>query len=106
MQKIYLVVAALLLTVGTAMAQGVLKGTVYENGTNKRMSDVFIRDENNKQVTITDKNGAFSIRTTTGHTLIFNSPGYVSDTLYLIDMIPKRILLNTQTIALREVNIS
>jgi hypothetical protein len=89
-----------------AHAQSTLKGTVYEEGTNTRMPDVFIRDNNSRQVSITDKNGNFSIRTAAGHTLIFNSPGYNSDTLYLIDLAPKKVNLTTQTINLRQVNIT
>src|SRR5258707_6473585 len=83
-----------------------LKGTVYENGGNNRLSDVFIRDNNNKQLTLTDKNGNFEIKTEKGHLLIFDSPGYVSDTLFLVDMTPKKIMLEAKTIALREVNIN
>lgn len=41
-----------------------------------------------------------------GHSIIFDSPGYVSDTLYLIDMTIKKINLVPKTIALREVNIN
>lgn len=87
-------------------AQDILKGTVYENGTNTKLPDVFIRDNNTKQLTITDKNGYFEIKTQTGHLLIFDAPGYVSDTLYVVDMEPKKIMLATKTIALREVSIN
>jgi hypothetical protein len=89
-----------------ANAQNVLKGTVLEDGTPNRMANVFIRDNNSKQLTITDKKGNFSIRTETGHVLIFESPGYVSDTLYLADLAPKQVRMVTQTIALREVSIN
>ncbi len=90
----------------SAMAQRLLKGTVYESGKNSRMPNVFIRDANNKQLTITDNSGNFSIRTETGHVLIFDSPGFVSDTLYVADLAPKKIVMVTKTIALREVTIS
>jgi hypothetical protein len=106
MLKIQFTIILLLFAATVANAQSFLKGTVYENGTNTRLTDVFIRDNNNRQVTITDKDGNFSIRTAVGHTLIFNSPGYISDTLYLIDMAPKKILISTQTIALRQVTIN
>jgi hypothetical protein len=94
------------LTVTAAVAQDVLKGTVYENGTNIRLNNVFIRDNNNKQVTLTDKNGDFNLKTATGHILIFNSPGYNPDTLYLIDMRPKKIMMVTKTINLQQVNVT
>ena len=107
MKPKYLIWIAALFFAGTASAQNNLKGTVYEYGKSTRLPDVFIKDmNNNRQITITDKNGNFSIATVTGHTLIFNSPGYVSDTLYVTDLRPKRIDLKTQTISLKEVNIS
>ena len=90
-----------------ANAQSVLKGTVYENGTNNRLTNVFIRDNNNKQqLTITDNQGNFSIKTEPGHVIIFDSPSYVSDTLYVTDLVQKKIMLTTKTIALREVAIT
>ncbi len=106
MYKKYLLVALILSAASTAMAQRLLKGTVYESGTNNRMPNVFIRDNNNKQLTITDNSGNFSVRTETGHILIFDSPGFISDTLYLVDLAPKKIVMVTKTIALREVSIN
>jgi len=103
--KLYLI--ALLLLLGNSLrAQVLLRGTVYDLDKGNKLSDVFVKDVTTKQITITDKSGKFEIKTETGHTLIFNSPGYVSDTLYVTDMTPKRIQLKTQTISLREVNIS
>jgi hypothetical protein len=106
MKKLLSVTVILVLITLFANAQTVFKGTVYEQGTNTRLSDVFIRNINNRQVSITDKNGNFAIRAAAGQTIIFNSPGYTSDTLYLIDLAPKKVMLTTQTIALRQVNIS
>ncbi len=104
--KKFFCIALLGLIVGSVNAQDVLKGSVHENGNNNTLPDVFIRDINNKQATLTDQNGDFSIKTAEGHTLIFNSPGYISDTLYVINMKPKKIELKSMSISLREVNIS
>ena len=106
MKKILFAAVTLLFITSLANAQSVFKGTVYENGTNTRLPDVFIRDNNSRQVSITDKNGNFSIRTVVGHILIFNSPGYTSDTLYLTDLTPKKIMMATKTISLSQVNIT
>jgi len=103
--KFYLIVF-LLFAVIPVIAQNLLKGTVFEDGTNNRMANVFIRDNSNKQLTITDKKGNFSIRTETGHVIIFESPGYTSDTLYVADLAPQKIILSAKAIALREVSIS
>jgi carboxypeptidase-like protein len=86
-------------------AQTLVKGVVTESGTGAKMENVFIHDGNNKQVTLTDKAGRFEINTEPGHTLIFSSPGYVSDTLYVVDLTQKHIELKTQTIALKGVAI-
>jgi hypothetical protein len=99
-------IALLVCTTGFVYGQGTLKGTVEEAGKNTRLSNVFIKDVDNNQLTLTDKNGDFEITAEKGHTLIFNSPGYVTDTLFLIDMEPKKVKLEVLTIALREVKIS
>ena len=91
---------------GSIKAQQLLKGTIYESSGGARLPDVFVRNINNKQLAISDKQGNFSVKAETGNTLIFEAPGYIPDTLYLIDMLPKKIQLSTQTIALREVKIS
>jgi hypothetical protein len=106
MSKLISAIVILTLAVTGANAQTVLKGTVYENGTNIKMTNVFIHDNNNKQVSITDKNGNFEIKTNTGHLLIFDSPGFISDTLYLVDMKPKRVDMIAKTIALGQVNVT
>lgn len=101
----FITIISLVFATASAYAQSPLKGTVEEAGKATRLSNVFIRDVNNNQLTLTDKNGDFEIKAGTGHTLIFNSPGYVSDTLYVIDMAPKKIKMEVMTIALREVKI-
>lgn len=102
----YILITLLGLAAGSATAQTTLKGTVVDNATGAKLSNVFIRDYTSRQLGLTDKNGSFFIRTETGHTLIFDSPGYVSDTLYVADLVPKTIKMVTQSIALKEVTIS
>jgi hypothetical protein len=99
-------IALLLLAAGHASAQNILKGSVHESGSDTKMTNVFIRDMTNNQLTLVDKNGNFEIKTETGHTLIFNSPGFMTDTMYVIDMTPKKVKMSQLTIALREVNIN
>ncbi|HEY4197361.1 MAG TPA: hypothetical protein VGM63_17585 [Mucilaginibacter sp.] len=105
MKKLYIIIIALLL--GNALhAQELVKGVVVESGNNTKLSDVFVRDMTNKQIALTDKSGKFEIKSETGHTLIFSSPGYIDDTLFVVDLVQKRVELKTRTIALREVNIT
>lgn len=82
-----------------------LKGNVTESGTGNKMDNVFVHDVTNRQMTITDKNGNFAISTEVGHTIVFESPGYASDTMYVINLAPKKIKLVEKTIALREVTV-
>jgi len=99
-------IALLLFATVFAHAQTILKGTVEEAGKGTRLSNVFIKDVNNKLLTLTDDKGNFQIAAATGHTLVFNSPGYANDTLYVIDMTSKTVKLEQLTIALREVSIN
>jgi hypothetical protein len=87
-------------------AQIYVRGNVVDASSGAKLSDVFVRDITNKQITLTDKSGKFEIKSETGHTLIFSSPNYVPDTLYVIDLAQKHIELRAKTISLREVNIT
>jgi hypothetical protein len=101
----FITLALLVFITGMANAQNLLKGTVEETGSTLRLSNVFIKDATNNQLTLTDKNGNFVIKSAPSHLLIFNSPGYVSDTLYVVDMAPKKVKMQILSIALREVKI-
>jgi hypothetical protein len=85
--------------------QNIIRGQVVENATNTKLAEVLVRNTSNSQVTLTDNGGNFQIRGQLGHTLIFSSPGYVSDTLYIADMASKGIRMTPLGIALREVNV-
>ncbi len=106
MQKTYFFIFLICLIAGLASAQSTLKGTVLENGSNIKLTNVFIKDNANKQLAITDSKGNFELKTEPGHIIIFDSPGYTSDTLYVVDMSTKKIYLELKTVALREVNIT
>jgi len=88
----------------TSYAQ-TLRGTITETGTRIKLMDVFVKNSNNKQLALSDKNGKFEVPAEVGNLLIFSSPGYISDTLYVVDLKPKEIQLALQSIALREVNV-
>lgn len=99
-------IGLLLITAGAIKAQTV-KGTVYEENSNQKIGNVFVKDINNKQITLVDKDGKFEIRSARGHTLVFDSPGYLSDTLFVIDNNkPLKIQLKPMGIILRGVNIN
>ncbi len=95
----------LIFTCSGLYAQTLVKGGVFESGSGIKLENVFVRDMTNKQVTLTDKNGRFSINTETGHILLFTLPGYVADTLYVVDLSQKHVELKNQPIQLREVSV-
>src|ERR1700712_5361428 len=101
MKPTSLLILILLLSATASFAQ--VTGTVTEAGKSEKLNNVFIRDINNKQVALSDNAGRFDIKAETGHTLIFSLPGYVSDTLYLIDMKPKKVELKFLGLSLKEV---
>lgn len=90
----------------TVYAQPLLEGGVREKTSGKKLSDVFVRNINNKEATLTDKNGRYKIRAVSGQQLIFSAPGYISDTLYLVNIQPKFIELLAVPTKLSDVNIS
>ncbi len=105
MKKI-LYLACFIILLGNAVYSQSLKGIVTESGTGNKLSDVFVKDITNKQIALTDKSGKFEIKSEAGHTIIFSSPGYTDDTLFVVDLVQKRIELKTRTISLREVNVT
>ncbi|MDO3627460.1 carboxypeptidase-like regulatory domain-containing protein [Mucilaginibacter sp. BT774] len=106
MKRILYLLTIALLSSTALHAQIYVRGNVVDASSGAKLSDVFVRDMTNKQITLTDKSGRFEIKSETGHTLIFSSPSYVPDTLYIIDLTQKHVELKTKTISLREVNIT
>jgi len=106
MNRVLLIFNIVWMISGNLQAQTVLKGTVFEGKSSRKMADVFVRDINSKEIALSDNSGNFSIRTLLNHTLIFSSPGYISDTLFLVDLKPKHIELALRGISLNEVNIT
>ncbi len=104
--RILLTFVAILLLSNFLQAQNILKGTVFEGKSSRKLADVFVRDNSSKEISLTDNVGNFTIRTLQNHTLIFSSPGYVSDTLFLVDLKPKRIELTFRNITLDAVNVT
>lgn len=106
MKRIFYLLTIALFISNALHAQIYVRGNVVDASSGAKLSDVFVRDVTNKQITLTDKSGRFEIKSETGHTLIFSSPNYIPDTLYVIDLTLKHVELKTKTISLREVNIT
>lgn len=104
--KLLITFIAVFTLFGRLEAQNILKGTVFEGKSTRKLADVFVKDINSKEISLTDNSGNFIIRTALNHTLIFSSPGYVSDTLFLTDLQPKHIELTLRGINLNQVTIT
>lgn len=106
--KPYFLIAALLLllSVSAANAQDYLKGKVIDSGTDKGLSDVFIKNVTKNKITLTEEDGKFEIQGAVGNLLVFSSSGYISDTLVVIDAQPLNIRLKVNPALLKEVNIN
>lgn len=104
----YFFIAVLLCLFSTTVtnAQNYLKGKVVDSSTDKGLDGVFIKDVTNKKITVTEEDGKFEIQAAVGNLLIFSSPGYVSDTLLVVDMRDLSIRLKTNPALLKEVNIT
>jgi hypothetical protein len=105
MKRFFGLLGLILLTT-LAKGQDVVKGVVVEEGTNEKIVNVFVHDTNNKQITLVDKNGKFTIKSGKNHLVIFDAPGYYSDTLMIIDEKPLTIVLKPKGIMLNEVNVA
>lgn len=105
MKRCLLFVALLFIAWG-AHAQEVIKGSVIEEGTKEKLTNVFVHNTSNKQITLVDKNGKFEIKGGKNNLIIFDSPGYISDTVLVIDYRPLTIVLKPMGIALKQVDIN
>ncbi|MFD2145557.1 hypothetical protein [Mucilaginibacter antarcticus] len=104
--KRFLGFVGLMLAATYAKGQDVVKGVVVEQGSNDGITNVFVHDTNNKQITLVDKNGKFTIKSGKNHLVIFDAPGYVSDTLVIIDNKPLTVVLKPAGIMLNEVRVN
>lgn len=89
-----------------AVAQDYIEGKVIDAANQKGLSNVFIKDVTNNKITVTDEDGEFEIRAAVGNLLVFTSPGYVADTLLVVDTRDLTVKLKTNASLLKEVNIS
>ncbi|MFD0748742.1 hypothetical protein ACFQZS_01225 [Mucilaginibacter calamicampi] len=104
--KFFIGALLLLLSVSAAYAQDYLKGKVIDSGTDKGLSDVFIKNVTKNKITISEADGKFEIQGSVGNLLIFSSSGYLSDTLVVIDAQSLNIRLKVNPALLKEVNIN
>jgi len=90
----------------TLLAQNSVSGTVYDFDNNTfPLQNVRVKNLSNNQLTLTKAAGQFTISARMGDLLEFSLMGYHTDTLYLINLLPKTIYLPGNSTALKEVEI-
>ncbi|OOQ59201.1 peptidase associated/transthyretin-like domain-containing protein [Mucilaginibacter pedocola] len=105
MPKYLLIVVFCCLFFG-ASAQETFKGQVFENKTRSGINSVYIENLNNKQSTLTDKNGKFAVKAKLGDLVLFKSIAYQNDTVLVTSYSNTEIFLDLKKIQLNEVNIT
>ena len=86
-------------------SQTKLRGSVLEEKTKDKLSNVFVYNTKTAKGTHTDKNGAFELFAALNDILIFSCPGYVSDTLLLTSHKPLTVYLPILGIQLSQVTV-
>jgi hypothetical protein len=88
------------------LAQNSVSGTVYDfDNKTFPLQNVKVKNLSNNQLTLTKAAGQFSISARVGDLLEFSMMGYHTDTLYLINLLPKTIYLPGNSTALKEVEV-
>ncbi|WP_133554525.1 carboxypeptidase-like regulatory domain-containing protein [Pedobacter duraquae] len=82
-----------------------ISGTVADRASSQILSGVMVTNSTTRQHTETDNKGAFKISAAAGQVLIFTQPGYLTDTLLLIDTRPIKRYLYINTTFLKNVTI-
>ena len=87
-------------------AQTTVKGTIIDFESKVQpLEGVTIKNLINNSTTRSKASGEFILSAKSGDLLEFRAPGYHTDTLYLIDVNPKKVYLLRNSIELAEVNI-
>jgi hypothetical protein len=84
--RIFLFLAFACFFIGSASAQDVLTGRVYEYKTTNAVPGVSIRNLRTNNTAISDRTGAFSIPAKVGDLVLFMGFSYQADTLYVKDL--------------------
>ncbi|WP_316831317.1 hypothetical protein [Pedobacter aquatilis] len=92
--------------VGVFAQSTVVTGGVYDNSKKSvTIPGVTIRNLNNKKITTSSASGKFTIAANNGDLIEFSMVGYVTDTLYLVSLLPKTIYMVEKNNNLNDVNI-
>lgn len=104
----YLLLLALcsLLFIKTTLAQDQLTGRVYENKKNVFLQGVKVEDLKTHQMTITGRDGSFTIKAAVGDVICFSGFSYKPDTVYVADLKYMQVFLDLRQNMLDEVKVT
>ena len=86
-------------------AQQILKATVFENKTRIALPDIRVRNLNNKQNTITGKDGKFNLSAKLNDLLVLTSFTYENDTVVVTNLKEREIFMEPKGTMLQEVKV-
>ncbi|RWY55555.1 hypothetical protein [Mucilaginibacter gilvus] len=102
----YFLLFAFCLAGPVAFAQGIFNGKVFEYKTRIGLANIWIENLRNKQNTLSDKTGKFSLPAKPGDLVLFKGFSYKNDTVLVTSLNSAEIFLQSQKIELKQVNIS
>lgn len=102
----YLILLGCCLTALFSRAQGTFSGKVFEYKTHIALNNIWIENLSNKQNTLSDKNGKFSIPVKNGDLVLFKGFAYRSDTVLITGSNASEVFLEPQTIPLNQVDVT
>ncbi|MBB6500325.1 hypothetical protein [Pedobacter cryoconitis] len=82
-----------------------VQGTVADRATQLRLGQVEVLNQQTRQKTMTNAKGEFTIAAAVNQVLVFNQPGYLPDTLFLVDLKPVKRYLSLNNRLLHTVEI-
>lgn len=92
---------------GASAQSTVTTGTIYDfSKKSASLPGVTIRNLNNKKIASASASGKFTITANTGDLLEFSLVGYITDTLYLTNLLPKTIYMVEKNNNLNDVDIT
>jgi hypothetical protein len=106
MIRLFLLFLGLLLLANISFAQGNLTGRVFENKTRIPLGGVSIQNLKSNSISVSDKNGLFSIRAHVGDLVTFSTFAYRPDTLFVKDLNDIEIFLDLKSTMLKEVKVT
>ncbi|WP_179414298.1 hypothetical protein HDF19_01990 [Mucilaginibacter sp. E4BP6] len=104
--KLLLLIALFVLTGKSGYAQAKFGGRIFENHTRIPLGGIVVENLTSHEKTLSDANGIFVIGAKVSDLLLFSSPAYQNDTLYIANLNYLYVFLNLRSRSLDEVKVT